>query len=258
MSKDLYVWLWSGGKDSSWGVYQSLKMGKRVDYVITYDTPELPEMYVYKERFAKAIKDKFGIETLTIPTIKDDIFDRWALGKYKSGRYKGRVRGWPFFHGVSYCTRELKVNPYKKYIAENFKGYEIKKYIGIASDEKKRLDRDKDAIYFLRDHEQTEADCLAGLKSVKLHNPIYDHHRRTGCWFCPKQDEHGFRIMRNHWPEKWKQLLEIDKRIYMSDAHIINIIPGFTVAQLERKFEIEDNEKTKKKNQTDCGQLELF
>ena len=61
-------------------------------------------------------------------------------------------------------------------------------YIGIAADEPKRLKRLKEnECSMLEKWNMTEQDCLEFLKRRNLENPLYENHKRLGCWFCPKQ-----------------------------------------------------------------------
>lgn len=239
--KDKYIALWSGGKDSSWMVIEILKRGLPLDYILTYDTPELDEMYKYKEVFKNYVKSKYGAKFLTVPTGRMGIVYDWSLTPYTKGKLKGFVRGFPKASAMTWCTRELKVYPYNRYVRDHFKNCNIKKYYGIASDEPRRLYKDKSGLYPLADINLTESACLENLKDIGLHNKIYDHYSRTGCWFCPKQSKKGFKILHDHYPKKWKELLMWEEKIKKAGSeylgvHINEITPGSTVAQLDNIF----------------------
>lgn len=241
--KDLFLALWSGGKDSSWMILEILGRKLKLDHIVTYDTPELPEMYEYKEVFADYVKTKYGVSILTIPTGRMDTVYKWSLGEYTKGNNKGMLRGFPKISSMTWCTRELKVYPYNRYIKKHFKDRNIKKYYGIAADEPRRINKDENGIYTLNDLNLTELDCLNNLKSVGLHNPVYDFYSRTGCWFCPKQDKKGFRILYDNWPKMWDQLLDWENELnFRGNVHIDQIVKEYTVSELTQYFENQDKQ----------------
>ena len=57
----------------------------------------------------------------------------------------------------------------------------------------------------------TEQDCLEFKKKRNLENPLYENHKRLGCWFCPKQRIETLRILKSEYPKLWEKLLQWQK-----------------------------------------------
>ena len=79
-----------------------------------------------------------------------------------------------------------------------------------------------------------------------LLNPIYKYFDRQGCWLCPQQGIGGFRKLRKHFPELWDKLMfygrEAEK--HATIKRFAQIIPGYTVADLDKRFVLEDRQLT--------------
>lgn len=120
----------SGGRDSSAMVVKWLELGNKLDYIIFCDTGfEFKEMYKYIEKldlylqreFNKSITylNKGGKENLNDCST---ILETWAFHKpITKGDKKGLKRGLPKVLGLSYCTRESKANPTKRFVQERVK-----------------------------------------------------------------------------------------------------------------------------------------
>ncbi len=194
----------SGGKDSTVMLIEMVKRGIRIDEVVFSDTHfELPYLYEYIEKvkeYVWSINDKIKFTTLTTK----GVFGKWAFGAFTRGRHKGKMRGFPTSVGMSYCTRELKVSPIDKYIRQITKDKSAYIAIGIAVDEPKRITDDPVRLYPLVEFDMTEDECIAYLKEIDLHNPLYEKYKRLGCWFCPKQNEKSLKQMISDHPDYWE------------------------------------------------------
>ena len=87
-------------------------------------------------------------------------------------------------------------------------------YIGIAADEPKRLKRLKEnECSMLEKWNMTEQDCLEFLERRNLENPLYENHKRLGCWFCPKQRIETLKILKNEYWQKIARYVDALDRI---------------------------------------------
>ena len=203
----------SGGKDSTAMLIRMLEENMRVDEIIFCKVmatkkigAELPEMYEYIEKIRKYIKLKYNKEITILE--QDKTFEDYIYTKKVRGKRIGEVYGFPsVLH--SWCNTRLKVNVINEYLKK--KGKYIS-YIGIAADEPKRLKRLKEnECSMLEKWNMTEQDCLEFLKRRNLENPLYENHKRLGCWFCPKQRIETLKILKNEYPKLWEKLLQWQK-----------------------------------------------
>ena len=99
-----------------------------------------------------------------------------------------------------------------------FKGIEKEKYtkyIGIAIDEPKRIERIKSSskenrISLLEKYGYTEQMAFDLCKKYDLLSPIYEFAPRGGCWFCPNARYAELKHLRTHHPDLWNKLLELE------------------------------------------------
>jgi hypothetical protein len=114
-------------------------------------------------------------------------------------------------------------------------------YIGIAADEKSRLE--KDQAYFKRfplaEWGITEAECLQGCYDAGFDwGGMYEHLDRLSCKFCKNKNLKELRNIRRYYPEVWKELKDYQSRTdrpYKGN--------GKSVFDLERRFDIEEERK---------------
>ncbi|CAN8138973.1 putative Phosphoadenosine phosphosulphate reductase domain-containing protein [uncultured Thiomicrorhabdus sp.] len=215
MKENYYIASWSGGKDSTFMVDELLRRGDPLDELLFCDTGyEFPEMYAYIEKCKAYWESKYPNLKITLLNYGKgkEIWKKWAEGKYVRGNYKGLTRGFPFPLGMSWCTRELKINPMEEHLS-TLSEYEIYEYIGIAVDEPKRVPVDwKNKIFPMVTWGITEQQAEDTLKERGLHNPLYNHFKRTGCWLCPKQSEKALKTLKDFYPELWEELKDMDKK----------------------------------------------
>ena len=87
---------------------------------------------------------------------------------------------------------------------------DTRSYVGIASDEPKRLARlnqEKD-ISLLAKYGMTEADAWRLCEKYDMLSPCYQHSKRNGCWFCPNASNSELAHMVNQHPELFDKLIE--------------------------------------------------
>ena len=139
-----YIASWSGGKDSTFMVDELLRRGYPLDDIVFCDTGyEFSEMYDYIQKCKTYWEDKYNAKVTLLNYGKGkEIFEKWSTGTYTKGEHKGKVRGFPFHLGMSWCTRELKIKPFNDYVKTMYKDCIVYNYIGIAIDEPKRVPED--------------------------------------------------------------------------------------------------------------------
>ena len=220
---------WSGGKDSTAMLLRMIELDYKIDEIIFVDIRfnneiggELPEMYEYIDRVEKYINRP-------ITRIKSEYtFKDYFYKEYEKGKRKGSIYGFPHTLG-GWCNSRLKIKPINKYKREVG---DCLMYVGIATDEPKRLARmQKNEISPLAEWGWTEQDCLQYLKEKGLENPLYRKFKRTGCWFCPKQNKKSLEIVYRDYPKLWQMLLDMEK-----DSPVM-FKPNTTLEQLTEEFE---------------------
>lgn len=226
----------SGGKDSTAMLIRMLELNYPVDEIIFADTRyEFPEMYEYLEKVQeylyKHFKDAPPIRTITTP----EPLEKWIFGQISRGKRKGQIRGWPLTVHKCNWSRESKQKILEKEIGNNIR------YIGIALDEKHRMVKDHEERgykYPLIEWGWTEQDALEYLKGKDLHNVLYDKFDRLGCFWCPKQSIQSLRIIYNEYPDKWKWMMEWDKKISRIKTDN-SFKPNWTLPELDQRFKKE-------------------
>ena len=137
------------------------------------------------------------------PKTYDDIFHHIIV----RGPHEGEKRGFAWA-GMCAANRECKTNPMRKYnksLSPN-----AVSYIGIATDEPKRLARldGTNKVSLLAKYGYTEADARKLCEEHGLLSPIYGHCRRNGCWFCPNASDAELRHMITHHPKMFDRIIE--------------------------------------------------
>ena len=110
-------------------------------------------------------------------------------------------------------NRECKMQPIHAYYKQ-FKDQEIVQYVGIASDEPKRLARIKNKgkiskISLLAKYGYTEEMAKEKCLEYGLLSPIYKEGSRNGCWFCPNVRINDFAKFKLAHPDLWNELIRL-------------------------------------------------
>ena len=237
MGKLKTIVAFSGGKDSTAMLLRMLELGEKIDYIIFADTEfEYPELYDYINKIEKII----GREIIKVKSKKK--FEEWMFGKLVNGKNKGKIRGFPFILSPCFWHREAK-----KYAVDRFlKGIKHIRCIGIASDEKKRIQKDKTLRYPLIEWGWTEQDCINYLEQKGLLNPLYKRFKRIGCFCCPKQNEDSRYKTWLYYPELWKKIECFEKEnLRICNRHIF----AKPLEDYIKKFKTKTHKKTNGTNQ---------
>lgn len=158
-------------------------------------------------------------------------------GEHQCGyKWCGRVCRW----GTS-----LKIQTLKKYYAENFGDSTVVEYVGIASDERHRINRQRNGnvikLYPLVEWGMTEADCLSYCYSKGIYweqdgYRLYDLLDRVSCKYCQNKNLNELRNIYHCLPSVWEELKALQSAID------IPFKDGKTIFDIERRFVEEDRQ----------------
>ena len=227
----------SGGKDSTATLLLMQELGIRIDNIIFADTGlEFPETYEFIDKVERHIGQP--ITRLKHPS-KD--FETLFYWRKKKGKRVGQMYGFPLTKSCI-IQSTLKMIPIRRFL-KTVEPY--KSFLGIAYDEPKRYRRLKEnERSLLYEKEMTQADSLTLCRQYGLVNPLYKYFDRLGCWLCPQQGIKGFRKLRKHFPDLWQRLLKYGREAEAAakERRLAMIRPGWTVAELDARFELEDRQ----------------
>jgi hypothetical protein len=106
-------------------------------------------MYEHIDKIEKYIDKKI----IRLSPNKDKSWDDWFYGISKSGKSKGKMRGFLLLLFPCWWAREAKFKPLDKYMKNGYR------YIGIEYDEPNRITKNDYYIYPLYDWKMIKRDC---------------------------------------------------------------------------------------------------
>ena len=224
-----YIVSFSGGKDSTAMLLMMLEKGLQIDDIVFMDTGvEFPEMYEHIEKVEKYINHK-------VTRLKAEKSFEYMLLEYekKKGKNKGQ-KGYSFPDFKNrWCTQYFKKSAIKKYLKEKYKDCEVIEYHGIAVDEIKRLEknREKNIKYPLAEWNITEQEALEYCYNRGFYwNGLYEKFHRVSCWCCPLKSLKELKVLYKEHPELFKKLEEWESKTYRKFR------ADYTVKELKEKF----------------------
>lgn len=259
----LYVASVSRGKDSTAMLRAIQIMGWPLDYIIsvdiwaTQDIPaELPPMVAFKDKWDDMCAKLFGIPVTRICAQKKDgsgklsyedaFYRKVTIKNSKNTERIMRNNGFPI--QISPWCQKLKVNYVKSErdaiyfsnkLHETNGKLSVVNYLGIASDEHKRIVKHinkPDEVMPLVQIGWNEDLCGLIATYLGMLSPTYNDSFRDGCWFCHNQSIDQMRLLRKNYPDLWNLLLKWD-----NDSPIAYRADGHTVHDFDKRFELEDN-----------------
>lgn len=242
MNPDLHIVSFSGGKDSTAMLLHMMELGMQIDIVLYCDTwMEFPAMYRHVEKVKKIVEDA-GIKFVTL---KNPQSFKYLMLEHPAERRQSTIEklggnpvGYSWAGSRSrWCTSKLKTELLRKYKQELEAEFNVIEYVGLASDEQYRLEKEsnKNHQHPLVDWSWDEAKALSYCYQKGFDwEGLYEHFSRVSCWCCPLQSLEELRNLRKFYPELWNELNEMDKqtwRKFRSD---------YSVEELEKRFQLED------------------
>lgn len=228
-NKERHILALSGGKDSAaLAVYLMDKISD-LEYVFTDSGCELPETYEYLDR----VEAILGIQITRLQPKRT--FRDWL--HYKYGYLPSQRNRW--------CTFELKLRPYQRYINENYADCTIYSYVGLRADEESEREGFKTSqsniiqCHPLKEDGLVYSDVEALLKSSGLGFPKYYQWRsRSGCFFCFYQQKNEWLSLYRNYPELFKKAKAYeniakgkgDKFTWCSDISLDELIEKYSTA----------------------------
>ena len=222
--KNKYVVACSGGKDSVATILISLEKKEPLDEVtwveVMFDketSGEIPEHRDFIYKSLKPFCENNGIRFTVLHSSKtyDDVFHQ----TFKRGKNTGKKYGFARARGC-FVNRECKMQAFREY--KKKQGSNVVFYIGIATDEPKRLQRlnNEQEISLLAKYGLTEKDAVELCKRYNLLSPVYEISRRNGCWFCPyAKDKELLHFLRKN-GNIFNRLIEWEKEENLSCYHM--------------------------------------
>ena len=209
----------SGGKDSTAMLLLMIERGLPIDAVLTADTGmEFPEMYEHLQKLDDYLFAERGLHLTWLRHPKGFEWLMFEEKKQRPASIENRQRlgvslygnGWPGPR-VRWCTGQLKTHLIHKEINRLKGQYKAVSYVGIC------YDRGYD---------------FGGL---------YQIYRRCSCWCCPLQGIGELRKLRQHHPELWERLREMDKRALaqFGPGPLGQFKKDWSVERLEQRFAAE-------------------
>ena len=220
MSKVKYIASCSGGKDSVATILLAKEFREPLDEIVYCEvmfdrntSGEVPEHrdFIYHQ-LKPFCENTMGCRFTVLRSVKtyDEVFHRKVVRGPSAGMARGFV-----LPGKCFVNRDCKIPTIEKYTA-SFSADTVS-YIGIASDEPKRLARLNALrqISLLEKYGCTESDAIKLCRKYDLLSPIYRFTRRNGCWFClnMRQSEQKHLVL-NH-PELLDKLIEWEKEDHL-------------------------------------------
>lgn len=243
-----YICSWSGGKDSTAQIILAHEHNEPLDLIVFSEvmfdkniSGELPEHIDFIKNKCIPLFKSWGYE-VKILHAKHTYMDIFMREPTRGKRYgTGLIAGFPM-SGKCAINRECKVKPIKDYL-KTMDG-EFTQYIGIATDELKRMERLKgNSMSLLEKYNQTEQMAYELCKKNDLLSPVYEFTKRGGCWFCPNARCRELRHLRDNHRNLWDKLLELEK-VPNTIGYCWNVLTKTSITELDKNFEWESQQYT--------------
>lgn len=236
----------SCGKDSLVIPHEFIRRGWRLDEVVMYDTGmEFQAIYDTWARLTKVL-DSYGIKH-TVLHPKCDFCWQMLERPVNAGK-PNEHKGYSWCGGTCRWGTTGKTKALDQYAAER----DAIVLVGIAADEKKRLEKKRAAHIRLPlvTLDMAEADCLAycydrgyewresGAKTPDGTVRLYDILDRVSCWCCSNKNLDELRNIYHYLPAYWERLKSLQERTCRPMKG-----DGKSVFDLEKRFVLEDARK---------------
>ena len=173
---------------------------------------ELPEHIAFVHRAIELFKSwGYEVKILRSSQTYMDIFNHVVENPRKVQENRNKRAGFP---NSSFCPvrRDLKLKPIYDFYKSLNEDYV--QYVGIAADERTRLDSlhsVKNAISLLEKYNYTENMCVSLCQEYGLYSPAYKYSKRQGCWFCPNAKMEESRNVMETYPDVWASFVALEQ-----------------------------------------------
>ncbi len=241
----------SGGKDSSALTLLMVEKGMPIDVVITAETGmDFPEMSEHLAKLDAFLFRERGIHITTLRHPRGFEYLMFDEPKQKPSALERRARlgvppygnGWPGMK-VRWCTGQLKTHLITKEVNRLKKERNALHFIGIAADEAHRCKDDPHNRYPLVEWGITEAQALQICYDRGFDfGGLYEIYHRASCFCCPFQRIGELKKLRQHHPELWARLRDLDDRAraQFGPGPLGQFKKNWSVARLADRFARED------------------
>ncbi len=229
-----YIASVSFGKDSLAMLLNLIEKQYQLDEVIFYDTGmEFQAIYDIRNKIKILLEDKNIKYTELKP--KEPFL-------YKMLEKKVHKRDGSIQYGYGVCGGKCRWGPTEKnvtiskYLKEQY-GQDYKEYIGIASDETKRIEKERNEhkLLPLVDWNMTEKDCLEYCYSKNFYweengIKLYDILDRVSCWCCANKNKKELDNLYTYLPKYWNKNIDLLRNIKKKNKK------GIVVQQAEKQY----------------------
>lgn len=234
----IYIASCSFGKDSLAMVLKLIELNYPLDEVVYYDTGmEFQAIYNIRDKILPLL-EQHNIKYIELKPKQPFIY---TMFEKPVKERKGDIH-----YGYSWCGGRCRWGTTEKLKAMD-KYAESKNavvYVGIASDETKRLEKERKQYKALPlvDWNMSEKDCLDycyehGFYWEEDGIRLYDILDRVSCWCCSNKNLKELRNIYQHLPSYWNKLKELQSK---TDRPMKG--QGQSVFDLEKRFDAKDKE----------------
>ena len=206
-----YIASVSFGKDSLAMLLRLIEEKEPLDEVIFYDTGmEFNAIYNIRDKIKKLL-EKHNIKFTEFKPKNSFLYDMFEREvKSKNGEIH---KGYSWCGGVCRWGTTAKQTILDKYTKGNFV------YVGIASDEKRRIEKNKNPLKImpLVKWNMSEKDCLKycyekGFNWDENGIELYSILDRVSCWCCANKNLKELKNYYLHLPQYWQKLKDLQSK----------------------------------------------
>lgn len=215
-----YIASVSFGKDSLAMLLILIEKKYKLDEVIFYDTGmEFKAIYTIRDKVKKILEK----ENIKYTELKPKQPFLYKMLEKKVNKRDGTIQyGYGLCGGRCRWGTTEKKTTIEKYLKQQY-GKDYKEYIGIASDEKARIQkaRDEHKLLPLVEWEMTEKDCLEycyekGFYWKENEVKLYDILDRVSCWCCTNKNNKELENYKKYLPEYFNKILELTYAVWVN------------------------------------------
>jgi len=232
--KQRYIASVSFGKDSLAMLLMLIEKEYPLDEVVFYDTGmEFQAIYNIRDK-VKLLLQSQGIQFTQLEPEKSFEYKMYEHPVCKRGTKIIHKYGYSWCGGTCRWGTTEKLQALEKYCKGHYE------YVGIAVDEPKRLEKERNGnkVFPLAEWNMTEKDCLCychenGWDWIEKDIDLYEILDRVSCWCCRNKNLKELKGMYLHLPEYWQRLKNMQNRLPEP------MKGKYSVSELEKRFDFE-------------------